>query len=379
LHSRLVSVDWDFAGRPSESPFSSIHWHPARFASQIPATLIGLLTRPGEVVLDPFLGSGTTLVESQRLARSSIGIDVNPVACLLAEAKTVPTRATAISGLVTTILGDANELLQGDLLAGSPAETCPSTVQASKWYTPEVRRDLARLWHQIASYGPRKKLLAQAAFSALLLPVCKETRHWGYVCDNSTPRSRHGGDVLGTFGRVLSGLSNAYKRRDAELRARQGPDFDVVAAQVVRGDCRKLLADMPSGSIDCVITSPPYFGVVDYVKAQRLSMEWFQHEIEPIRLEEIGARSKRHRRTALQEYMDELRETFAAIRRVVRAGGYVALVFGESRSRDSVLDDVRSGLRAAGFEIELDLNRRVSSQRRQAPSVRGEHLLVLRR
>src|SRR5688572_125646 len=78
LRYRQERVDWDFAGEYSESLFSSIHWHPSRFASQIPATLIGLLSLPGESVLDPFVGSGTTLVEAQRLNRPSIGVDLNP-------------------------------------------------------------------------------------------------------------------------------------------------------------------------------------------------------------------------------------------------------------------------------------------------------------
>src|SRR4051812_16843478 len=82
LLSRLRNIDWDFSGSFSESPFSAIHFHPGRFASQLPASLIGLLSEPGDIVLDPFMGSGTTLVEAQRLGRQSIGIDINPVACL---------------------------------------------------------------------------------------------------------------------------------------------------------------------------------------------------------------------------------------------------------------------------------------------------------
>jgi len=72
--------------------------------------------------------------------------------------------------------------------------------------------------------------------------------------------------------------------------------------------------------------------VVDYVKAQRLSMEWFGQDIEVLRRREIGARSKRHRLDALEEYLAELQDCFTALHRVVRSGGYVAIVFGESRA-----------------------------------------------
>src|SRR5688572_11444925 len=74
--SRLQRVDWDFTGTYSDSPFSALHWHPGLLVSQVAATLIGLLTEEGDWVLDPFAGSGTVLVEAQRLDRLSLGFEL---------------------------------------------------------------------------------------------------------------------------------------------------------------------------------------------------------------------------------------------------------------------------------------------------------------
>src|SRR5579862_9423723 len=183
LISRLRKVDWDFAGCLSESAFSSIHWYPARFASQLPTTLIGVLTEPRQVVLDLFVGSGTTLVEAQRLGRESIGIDISPVACLVSRAKTLTSSANALGKIVEDLKQEAVHALS--TMAASDLEL-PEGVQA-KWYNAAVRRDLARLWSLLQKYEGKEKILSDAAFSAILLPVCRETRHWGYVCDNSTP------------------------------------------------------------------------------------------------------------------------------------------------------------------------------------------------
>src|SRR4029077_13003241 len=106
LISRLRRIDWDFAGTQSESYFSAIHWHPARFASQLPATFIGLLSEPGHVVLDPFAGSSTPLIEAQRLSRRAIGIDLNPVAALLARAKTIPLPSARITTITANLKRD---------------------------------------------------------------------------------------------------------------------------------------------------------------------------------------------------------------------------------------------------------------------------------
>lgn len=382
LISRLRRTDWDFAGTFSESKFSPIHWYPGRYVSQLPATFIGLLTRPNAVVLDPFVGSGTTLVEAQRLGRQAIGIDLNPVACLIARAKTLRLRATTVSELAARISSDAEDALNGQLRTDRelPAtRDIPATVQADKWYSPRTRSALRLLWALVSSYRNHHRLLAMTAFSTILLPVCREQRHWGYVCDNTEPNGENETDVLPEFRSVLGRLTEAYRERDQEIVAREGIFVRPSRVHVICKDAVEAMRGIESGSIDLVVTSPPYFGVSDYTKAQRLSMEWLGVEIEPLRRLEIGARSKRHRLTAAADYVSDLRSIFAEVYRCLRRSAPFVMVVGESASRESVIADIVRCARLSGFCLELDLNRTVSSQRNQAPSIVGEHLLLFAR
>ena len=177
--------------------------------------------------------------------------------------------------------------------------------------------------------------------------------------------------------KTLNRFQIAYEARDAERLARRGHAGKVERAIVKRADALEAVEEIPKRSIDLVVTSPPYFGVTDYVKAQRLSMEWFGHDVEPLRRREIGARSKRHRRSACGDYVDEIGQIFAVIRTRLRKGGYCVVVVGQSATRRPVLRQVLDTLQSSGLQLKLDLNRRVSSQRRQAPSIKGEHLLIL--
>lgn len=74
----LEQIDWDFVGERGPDSYVSFHWYPARFVPQIPSILIGYFSERGDTVLDPFCGSGTTLLEAFRLDRRPVGIDLHP-------------------------------------------------------------------------------------------------------------------------------------------------------------------------------------------------------------------------------------------------------------------------------------------------------------
>jgi DNA modification methylase len=91
ISSGLSGIDWSFTNRAKAPAIEGIHPYPAKFIGDIPRAFIEHLPIPtGTRVLDPFCGSGTTLVEAQRAGLSTVGIDLNPIACLLARVKTTP-------------------------------------------------------------------------------------------------------------------------------------------------------------------------------------------------------------------------------------------------------------------------------------------------
>jgi DNA methylase len=373
LKSRLERIDWDFVGLPSESPFSSLHWHPARLPSQVAATFIGLLSDPGDIVLDPFLGSGTTAVEAQRLGRRSIGIDINPISCMISSAKTLAVASRTISEAVTSLKSSAQQLVGSELTKNAKYSFLPETVQR-KWYTDKVILDLSILWRLISDLTGTKKRLALMAFSGSLLPVCRETRHWGYVCDNSTPKAQHEGSVILEFCRLLDKIDSAYRQRDSDIK-NQGL-IGVVPAELRCADSREALAQLEPASVRLVVTSPPYFGVSDYVKAQRLTMEWMGLEIEPRRLMEIGARSKRHRQTAPADYLSDMTSVFQRVRSVLCPDGACVIILGESLKRTSYMDEFNKALNALGYRLVFKAIRNISQQRRQFTSIETEHITV---
>jgi hypothetical protein len=85
----------------------AIYSYPAKFQAHLPAELIRLFTRPGDLVVDPFAGGGTTGLEAFLLGRRFFGVDLNPFACLVARVKTTRIDRTAIDVALATCLAAA--------------------------------------------------------------------------------------------------------------------------------------------------------------------------------------------------------------------------------------------------------------------------------
>jgi hypothetical protein len=367
LLRRFGEIDWDFTAQLSESPFSTVHWHPCRFPSQVPALAIGRLCPPGGLVLDPFMGSATTLVEAQRLGRSSIGIDINPVSCLLGAAKTLTESVVEVKHVT--------DMLRLKLLSSwdrIPPAAVPASVQGDKWYMPSTFAQLRKLWTISCGAQGSGGVIARACFSSVLLSACREDRHWGYVCDNTMPKSDRAPDAKEPFLAALQRLTAANASRSAV-----GAVFP--EARILNENAVSALSQLPTGHVDCIVTSPPYFGVTDYVKAQRLTMEWISQEIEPLRRCEIGARSKRHRQSALYDYLRELDIVVEQIHRVLKKGAAAIIVFGQSPSRPDAQIGFVEKLRALGFLLYLERERHIPVGRRQVPSLVRETVFVVRK
>ena len=97
--NKLQGLDWDFADAQTGYLTHSLHPYPAKYIPQIPNVLIQELSSVGDTVLDPFCGSGVTLVEALLLKRHAVGVDANPLACLIARAKTTRLTETEVESL----------------------------------------------------------------------------------------------------------------------------------------------------------------------------------------------------------------------------------------------------------------------------------------
>jgi 16S rRNA G966 N2-methylase RsmD len=280
-------------------------------------------------VFDPFAGSGTTALEALKLGRRAVLSDRISACVMISNAKTT---------LLTTRI---KRRLKAEILAALTWQhQCRSNAvgtngegsdpKLKSWYTPGTLSQLRYLWLLLEKQtNPDLRRVMTLIFSDVLFacasPGKAETttgkrrrHHWGWVADNVHPKTLVEHNAIEAFETGFASLP------DQPITCNHAAD-----ALILQQDTKQLA--LASETVDLVVTSPPYIGVIDYTRANRLLYAWMGWQFDLERHQEIGARFKRQRVQMVGEYLGEMLACWSEIHRVVRRGGYCAIVIGESR------------------------------------------------
>jgi hypothetical protein len=371
----LDRIDWDFprAGTDFRS-VHSVHWFPGNFIAQIPTAFIQVLSKPGDLVFDPFGGSGTTAVEALTLGRRAI-ISDRISACVLISAGKLAVQAEGLSRTCKAKILRALTWRHECLSDRFGARGEGANPNLSGWFAAGTLAQLRYLWQVIEGVDdPVVRRILVLLFSDVLFACASPGRavtstgkrrrhHWGWVADNVRPKYLFEHDAIGLF-----------ESRIAALPESGAPT--IVTGLVLQQDARHLA--IRSGSIDLIVTSPPYISVIDYARANQLLYSWMGWLLLDERDKEIGARYKRWRLGAVDEYLGQMQECWYEIDRVLRPGGYCALVLGESRrfagTAERTLADLSKVMRRVWGPVIRNPSRRRVSDRGANEAVESLHV-----
>jgi SAM-dependent methyltransferase len=385
---RIASED-DVVMESLTHPF---HSYPARTHPATARELIALVAEsmPARgLLVDPFCGSGTNLVEARAAGLRAIGVDINPLAVLVSRAKTwtAPQRVRArLKSLGQTIAGQVLAAGKGARRAGAevqpqrgPAGFDPNARnrRLAAWFAPHVRReleDLARHIDEVARQDGELAAVLQAALSAILYKVSSRTSD-----TNATWVKRN--VARGASARWFLQRVELLHAGLADLSAGAGPTPEIFEA-----DMRSLADLIPAAAAHAVVTSPPYAGTYDYAEHQRLRFDFLGLRHRHFDEQEIGARRMLVGDRAGLRWRTELGTAMDSISRMLAPGGLAVLVIGDSVAAGRAfhaLDDVRAVLTS-----ELSLLAWASQSRPMLGAAersaffdrdKAEHLILLRK
>ena len=338
-----LQLSWSEAELPERERTKHVHrLHPylGKFVPQLVEALLGRYVRPGGRVLDPFAGSGTTLVQSLESGYDAVGVDVAAFNCLLMRVKTAQYDVFSLEKELREVLsriGSAGERADGYL---------------GDWYSPRAAAELLHFRSLVEDYEHADVLrivLARAARSARLtrhddLEFPKAPQLEPYACYKHR-RTCRPVDEAGKF--LTRYLLDTLERLKSFQRVRHKTRL----AAVIHGDAREAAL---VGQFDGILTSPPYPGLIDYHEQHRYAYELLG--LDDRRDRELGAAARGTSRAAVAEYAygisDILRRSADALVR----GAPVLVVVNDRRGLyPEILE--RSGLQLAE-RLERHVNRR---------------------
>lgn len=342
-----------------------LHEYKGKFNPQVARAILNVFgAKPGVRVLDPFCGSGTTLVECAHLGAAGFGYDVNPMAVFVANTKlaALGREAAAMRTVLASIVGYYAQQAFVEHEDDARAEYLLS------WFGPEAFVDIERLRTAIEMVAGEDAPFFLVIASNLLREYSQQEPGDLRIRRRKSPMPEK---------RLLSAFEEASDRAIAKLEQAQQ-----VVGLVKSGGFARLL-DSRKGldavePFDFALTSPPYAMALPYIDTQRLSLVWLgmcsPKEINSLDAALVGSREIRtaesnalrlelqdnkrglpaqevelcqelqnglgvgdgFRRqavpTLLYRYFDAMRENFRSVYASVKPQGRYALIIGHNRT-----------------------------------------------
>jgi DNA modification methylase len=383
-----INPSWAFAGKTRKDTAyitHGYHRYPAKFIPQIVARLVEKYTEEGDLIVDPFGGCGTTLVESKVMCRPSIGVDINPVAVLITKAKKTSIEPAKIEEQFLKLKEKIDSFNKN-----TKVET-PKHDRIDYWFKPEEKRKIAFLFSEISKIKDQDiRDFFYCGFSNIL----KNCSIWLQKSNKPTrDLKKKPADPFVAFLRQIK----AMLRGNADFfNLLQEKKCLKISCKVYCADARKI--PTKSNSVSLVVTSPPYVTSYEYADLHQLTALWFEYtkNLSDFRKRFIGTShngvkeillnskigekiqqdlEKKNKKLAKEVaiYFSEMNQCFGEMKRMLKKGGRSCIVIGDTRLKGVEILNAEvfvEQLQNLGFKVDDIIKREIPSK--NLPSMRDK-------
>ncbi|MDR2818009.1 MAG: hypothetical protein LBB37_01035 [Endomicrobium sp.] len=340
-----IDYSWSFSDKTRKDTgylTHGYHRYPAKFIPQIVSRLVEKYTKEGDLIVDPFGGCGTTLVESKVMGRCSVGVDINPVAVLITKAKITPIDPKKIEEAFATVK------IKLDAYGKDTEVKAPEHERIDYWFKPEEKRKLAFIFAEISKLKDEDiRDFFYCGFSNIL----KNCSIW-LQKSNKPTRDIHKkpSDPVPTFYKqikmMMRGNAQFYELSKEKNHLE-------ILSQVYCADARTIPAK--DNSVSLIVTSPPYVTSYEYADLHQLTALWLEYtkDLNDFRKRFIGT-SYHHKKDLIlnselaekirnellkkdnkiaeevSTYFSEMNQVFVEMKRMLKEGGKTCIVIGNT-------------------------------------------------
>lgn len=308
--ARCLDVDPD-----AKLPFThGFHAYPARMHPETARRALEAF--PGGLVLDPFVGSGTTAVEAVRAGRPFVGIDISKVPLEIAWTRTRvgrPEESRRVEAAAHRLANRAFQDVQEDF------EMPPWAAAELEWYDPHTLREIVVLKYLIDGEDLPLRRMLTVVLSSVLVKLSRQISDSDVKHDlHHRPKPR--GAAFRWFRDKSSELTKGLLLLSSDLYKRH---VAFTEPELRREDARD--ARLPAGGVDLILTSPPYAGVYDYSRHQSRRYPLFDEDPRFAEARELGSRRDASR------YKEDMETVLKNLLGALSPAGRIVMMIGDGQ------------------------------------------------
>lgn len=376
-----------------------IHSYPAKLLSNIPYFFLQtdyFCPKEG-VVLDPFCGTGTVMLESNITGRKAMGADANPLAVLIAQVKTTYIPQDKLQRTLASLMTRSRR---------SKTEVTENTESIQRWFSPSTIQQLVRLEESIEKIKSKEQkrffllcfsnVIKKVSFAdpSISVPVKLNPERFS----KNPERKKAAEFKLQTLQciDVFDKFEDVCELNIRRIETLKAIHENGVKTDVISNDARRLTEvyggsrQLGSESVDMILTSPPYAGAQKYIRSSWLNLFWLgkklpeeirqlnnknigredyhkaestQHVVTGIAaadkvLESLYADGKVQRAYIVGNYLNEMKAALDESVRVLKKGGYMVIVIGNNTVCNRPFDTqdyLTAYLQSKGLTLQIKL------------------------
>lgn len=353
LSKTPIDKSWSFSDKTIKHTAYITHGYytyPAKFIPQLAARIITENSKEGDSVIDPFMGSGTTIVEAIVNKRIGIGIDVNEVAYLLAKVKSTPINSVELAKEFLNIQNDLSKRLNGkhEKYLNEATKRIPINGRIDYWF-PEVQK--SKLLVILDRILEIKNNDIKNFFLVSFAQILKSCSIW---LQKSVKPTRDFSKKISDPHRLFITKTKKMIRKHDEFNSTITENIkkEIDKYRIVEcGDSRNLPCEDNTATL--IVTSPPYVTSYEYADLHQLPSLWFNYldelskfrkkfigstyrnreeiDLKSIIADDIVSNLKNKKSEGVRNYFADMLESFIEMKRVLRKGGRVAIVIGNTK------------------------------------------------
>lgn len=368
------------------------HKYPAKFIPQLAKRCIEENTHSNDIICDPFMGCGTTLIESLVSGRRAVGVDINPVAYLISKVKTTPINPEKLKTEIDKVLSDLNLYFESNNKQTTLSKVeilpkLPINERIEYWFPDKkTREDLGIILGRINTIKDKDiRDFCLCAFSNIL----KNASIW--LMKSIKPTR--------DLNKKIDSPMNLFSRQIKKMSRGNDTYWNILPTNIKnnlksylnlkKDDARNLPAD--DNSVSLIVTSPPYVTSYEYADLHQLTALWFEYtqsvnefregfigsvhkkefdhngiksKLAKQEIEELSRKSKKEAE-AVRNYFFEMQQCFEEMYRVLKPKGRTCIVIGNTELRKvpilnaEVFVEIMLNL---GFKMHKIIKRRIPSK-----------------